>query len=60
LRGEHFGLRMNLNGEGKFKAFQSPNEIPELKQYLDGARARQAYDITLRFAGIDDGVISEY
>ena len=39
--GERFGLRMNLEGEGKFKDFQGENEIPALKQFIEKARKDQ-------------------
>jgi hypothetical protein len=59
-KGERFGLRMNLEGEGKFKDFQGEHEIPVLKQFLEKARKDQIENITVRDEHSEQNVISEF
>ncbi len=59
-KGDRFGLRMNLEGEGKFKDFQGEHEIPALKQYIENARKENAEDLTLRDANSERSIISEF
>jgi hypothetical protein len=58
--GERFGLRMNLEGEGKFKDFQGEKEIPALKQLLEKARKDHIEEITVRDEHAEQNVISEF
>lgn len=58
--GERFGLRMNLEGEGKFKDFQGENEVPALKQFLENARKNRIEDLTVRDEHSGKTVISEF
>jgi len=57
--GQRFGLRMNLEGEGKFKDFQGEREIPELKQFIDNARKDNIDNIAIRDENAQVSVISE-
>ncbi|MZG31674.1 MAG: hypothetical protein F3741_12900 [Nitrospinae bacterium] len=59
-KGDRFGLRMNLEGEGKFKDFQGEHEIPALKQYIENARKENAEDLTVRDANSERSIISEF
>ena len=59
-RGERFGLRMNLEGEGKFKDFQGEHEIPALKQFIEKARKDNIEEIAIRDANAEEDVISEF
>lgn len=58
--GERFGLRMNLEGEGKFKDFQGENEIPVLQQFIEKARKDRLEGITVRDENSEKTVISEF
>jgi len=58
--GERFGLRINLEGEGKFKDFQGEKEIPALKQFIEKARKDQIEGITVRDEESEKQVISEH
>ena len=58
--GERFGLRINLEGEGKFKDFQGENEIPTLKQFIERARKDRIEDIMVRDEHSEKNVISEF
>ncbi|QPJ64353.1 MAG: hypothetical protein G3M78_02655 [Candidatus Nitrohelix vancouverensis] len=57
--GQRFGLRMQMEGEGKFKDFQGEHEIPALKTFLDNARHEKIEDLIIRGADAQDSVISE-
>ena len=58
--GDRFGLRMNLEGEGKFKDFQGEKEIPALKTFIENARRDHIEDITIREEHAEQHVISEF
>jgi len=58
--GERFGLRMNLEGEGKFKDFQGENEIPALREFIEKARKDRIEAITLRDQETEKAVVSEF
>lgn len=58
--GDRFGLRLNLEGEGKFKDFQGENEIPVLKQFLDKARKDGVEVLIVREEDMEKHVISEF
>lgn len=55
--GERFGLRMNLEGEGKFKDFEGENAIPALKQFIE--KVDNIENITIRYENAEEDVISE-
>ncbi len=57
--GKRFGLRMQAEGEGRFKHFQGQSEIPELKKYLENARKEGKDEITIRDGDADDSVINQ-
>lgn len=57
--GQRFGLRMQMEGEGKFKDFQGEQEIPELKKFLDNARMENIDEIIVRGGDAEESVISE-
>ena len=59
-KGERFGLRMNLEGEGKFKDFQGESEIPALKEFIENARKDGIEGISVRDGNPDRYVISEF
>jgi len=56
--GERFGLRTNLEGEGKFKDFQGRRDIPALKQFFENAESVE--NITVRYENAVEDVISEF
>ncbi|MZG54417.1 MAG: hypothetical protein F3742_12305 [Nitrospinae bacterium] len=58
--GDRFGLRMNVEGEGKFKDFQGEHEIPELKLFIENARKENIEDLTVRDANSEKSIISEF
>lgn len=57
--GDRFGLRMNLEGEGKYKDFQGEHEIQDLKLFIENARKENIEDLTIRDANSEASVISE-
>ena len=58
--GDRFGLRMNVEGEGKFKDFQGEHEIQELKLFIENARKENIEDLTVRDANSEKSIISEF
>lgn len=56
--GERFGLRTNLEGEGKFKDFQGRRDIAALKQFFENAESVE--NITVRYENAVEDVISEF
>ncbi len=58
--GDQFGLRMGLDGEGKFKDFYGEQEIPVLKEFLENARKENIKDIIIRNANAEESIVSEF
>ncbi|NIQ03399.1 MAG: hypothetical protein GWM98_26005 [Nitrospinaceae bacterium] len=58
--GDRFGLRTNLEGEGKFKDFQGKNEIAALREFMSKAREDGIEAITVRDEQLEKNVISEF
>lgn len=56
--GERFGLRMQMEGEGKFKYFQGEKDIEELKKFLENAEKMKGGELMIR-PGIGEEVITE-
>ncbi|MZH02977.1 MAG: hypothetical protein F3745_06175 [Nitrospinae bacterium] len=59
-KGDQFGLRMNVEGEGKYKDFQGEHEIPVLKEFIENARNKNIEDLTVRDANSERSIISEF
>ena len=56
--GERFGLRMNLEGEGKFKDFEGKNAIPALRKFIENIDDIE--NLTIRYENAEEDIISEY
>jgi len=56
--GERFGLRMNLEGEGKFKDFEGKNAIPDLRKFIENIDDIE--NLTIRYENAEEDIISEY
>ena len=57
--GRRFGLKFQMDGEGRFKDFQGESEIPELRKFIDRAREDKIEDIVVRDGDAEGSVINE-